>query len=69
MRASAPMRRPPSGNVSIRAMVGQPVDVQQPLGKRRAVLDQAEEVGAAGNKGELCVHGMGRDGLRRIIGS
>ena len=61
MRAKAPMRRPPSGSASIRAMSGKAVDVQQPLGQRSAVLDQPEEVGAARDEGELRVAGVSRD--------
>ena len=48
--------------------VGKTVDVQQALGKRRAVLDQPEKVGAAGDEGELRVLSMGGDCLGGIVG-
>ena len=48
--------------------VGKMVDVQQTLGKSRAVLDQPEEVGAAGDEGELGILGMGGDRFGGIIG-
>ena len=49
--------------------VGQTVDVEQPLGQRDAVLDQPEEVGAAGDEGELWIAGVGRYRRARIGGS
>ena len=49
--------------------VGQTVDVEQPLGQRGAVLDQPEEVGAAGDEGELWIAGVGRYRRARIGGS
>jgi hypothetical protein len=44
------------------------VDVQQTFGQSRAVLDQAEEIGAAGDEGELRILGMGGARLGGIIG-
>ena len=49
--------------------IGQAIDVQQALGKCRAVLHQAEQIGTACDESELGVQGMGRDCFHRIIGS
>src|ERR1700724_3226064 len=51
------------------AHVGQAVDVQETLGMRRPVLDEAKEIGPTGDEGELRIDGVGRDRLRGIVGS
>src|SRR5207302_6367942 len=49
--------------------IGQPVDVEQTIGKCGAVLHQADEVGTACDESELGVLGVRRDGFRWIVGS
>src|ERR1700722_989739 len=44
------------------------VDVQQPFGKSRTVLDQPDKIGAAGDEGELGVLSMDGDCLGGIVG-
>ena len=41
--------------------VRQPVDVQQTIGQRRAIFDQTDQVGTAGDERELRVLGVGGD--------
>ena len=47
--------------------IRQAVDVQQTLGKHRAVLHEPDEISAAGDKGELGIESMGGDRFRRIL--
>ena len=47
--------------------IRQAVDVQQTLGKHRAVFHEPDEISAAGDEGELGIESMGSDRFRRII--
>src|SRR5437899_7892791 len=49
--------------------VGHPVDVQQTIGMRRAVLYQAAEVGTACDEREWGILGVGRGRCRGIVAS